>query len=315
MSFYLGFDTSNYTTSAALFDVSKGEIFQCKKLLPVAQGSIGLRQSDAVFHHTIQLPEITQKLFESVDMAEIKGVAASDRPRRAEGSYMPCFNVGIGAAKILSSAMKIPVSFFSHQQGHIAAALFSAGKTELLKERFIAFHVSGGTTEAVLVEPNEECIFDCRLIASSLDLKAGQAIDRVGVMLGLNFPAGAELEKLALKSDRQFKIKPSAKDNNISLSGVENKCRKMLDEGEAPCDIALFCIESVRAGLEYMARRLKGEYGDIPMLFAGGVMSNSMIRERFENEFGAYFAEPVFSSDNAAGIAYLSALSSGEICL
>ncbi len=303
----LGIDTSNYTTSAALFDDEKGEIIQRKKLLPVKEGELGLRQSDAVFAHVKQLGDIVSGLFDG-NKYEIDAIGVSTRPRDIDGSYMPCFLVGDMVTKTLSSALSVPRYEFSHQQGHIAAALFSAGRLDLLHEKFIAFHLSGGTTEALLVIPDESRIIKCEKVAGSADLKAGQAVDRVGVMLGLPFPAGKYLEELALKSNAKFKIKPTMKGAECCLSGIENKCRKMLDSGEKREDIALFCLKSIEAALCGMTDALTAKYGNLPLIYAGGVMSNKIIRKTIEEKYGGIFAMPEFSSDNAAGIAVLAAV-------
>lgn len=306
MSAFLGIDTSNYTTSAALFDSEANTIIQSKKLLPVKAGELGLRQSDAVFAHVKQLGDMVQNVFAEYD-GKITAIGVSTRPRDIDGSYMPCFLVGEMAANCLGTALKVPVLPFAHQQGHVAAALYSAGRLDLFRERFIAFHLSGGTTEALLVEPSAERIIRCTKIGGSMDLKAGQAVDRIGVMLGLPFPAGKYLEELALKSDRKFKIKPVMKGTECCLSGIENKCRKMLENGEKPEDIALFCLKSVEAALCGMTDATLSEYGKLPLVYAGGVMSNCIIRNTIENKYGGIFAKPEFSSDNAAGIAVLAA--------
>lgn len=306
MSAFLGIDTSNYTTSAALFDSEANTIIQSKKLLPVKAGELGLRQSDAVFAHVKQLGDMVQNVFDEY-REEITAIGVSTRPRDIDGSYMPCFLVGEMAANCLGVALKAPVLPFAHQQGHVAAALYSAGRLDLFRERFIAFHLSGGTTEALLVEPSAERIIRCTKIGGSMDLKAGQAVDRIGVMLGLPFPAGKYLEELALKSDRKFKIKPVMKGTECCLSGVENKCRKMLENGEKSEDIALFCLKSVEAALCGMTDATLSEYGKLPLVYAGGVMSNCIIRNTIENKYGGIFAKPEFSSDNAAGIAVLAA--------
>ena len=306
MSAFLGIDTSNYTTSAALFDSEANTIIQSKKLLPVKAGELGLRQSDAVFAHVKQLGDMVQNVFDEY-REEITAIGVSTRPRDIDGSYMPCFLVGEMAANCLGAALKAPVLPFAHQQGHVAAALYSAGRLDLFRERFIAFHLSGGTTEALLVEPSAERIIRCTKIGGSMDLKAGQAVDRIGVMLGLPFPAGKYLEELALKSDRKFKIKPVMKGTECCLSGIENKCRKMLENGEKSEDIALFCLKSVEAALCGMTDATLSEYGKLPLVYAGGVMSNCIIRNTIENKYGGIFAKPEFSSDNAAGIAVLAA--------
>ena len=220
---------------------------------------------------------------------------------------MPCFLVGLNTAKILATVLKKEVKITSHQNGHIVAALYSADRLDLLKERFIAFHVSGGTTEALLVEPDEAEVIKCTLVASSLDLKAGQAIDRAGVMMGLRFPSGAEMDLLSQKSERSFgKIKVFSKGADVSLSGLENKCRKMLSDGESKEDISRFCFQYICSALETMTDRIIEEYGNLPLLYSGGVMSNSIIRERLTKKYNGIFASPEFSADNAAGVAILA---------
>ncbi len=319
MSLYLGIDTSNYTTSVALYDAATGKVFQKKKLLPVRLGEKGIRQSDAVFHHTQQLSVLLTELLEECKVAGVlpedhpagplwKAIGVSDRPRRVSGSYMPCFTVGQHTADSLATVLGVPLYSFSHQEGHIAAALYSAGRLDLIGKDFLAFHVSGGTTESLLVQKGKEVPLEATLLGTSSDLKAGMAIDRVGVMLGLSFPAGPELERLALQSTKVYKVHPSMKGLNCSLSGVENQCQRMLQQGEAPADIALYCLTYIKESLAAMAVALLQEHPGKHVVFSGGVMSNSMIRQDFLGRFDCSFAEPVFSADNAAGIAVLAAL-------
>lgn len=305
---YIGIDTSNYTTSAAVFFPEENRIVHKRRLLKVKPGEKGLRQSDAVFQHTQNLPELLEGLFWENEIG-VDAVGVSDRPCGREGSYMPCFTVGIGCARSICAADGKMLRCFTHQQGHIAAALWSAGRLDLLQNEFIAFHVSGGTTEAVYVTPDADSIFNCEIIASSLDLKAGQAVDRVGLMLGLDFPCGRQLDELARSSRGKFrKIRPFMRGADCSLSGVENKCAEMKRKGDSDEDIARFCIEYIASALEKTVEAVQKQYGRLPLVFSGGVMSNSIIRERFTAKFGAIFAEPEFSSDNAAGIAVLASM-------
>lgn len=305
MSFFLGIDTSNYTTSTAVFDSNTGKFFQQKKLLPVKPGELGLRQSDAVFHHTAQLHLLFSELVKDIDSKDIAAIGASSRPRPVDGSYMPCFTVGENTAKILSSALKVPLYTFSHQEGHIAAALYDSKSENLFTEIFLAFHVSGGTTEAVIAKGNGYG-FSLDLAAKSLDLNAGQAIDRVGLMLGLRFPCGAELEKLALKNTKKISVRPTLKECDCCLSGLENICRRLLENNESKEYIAAYCIEYIRKTLSLMTDKLLLKYGTMPVLYAGGVMSDSIIQNSFKEKYNAAFAQPSLSSDNAVGIAYLA---------
>lgn len=308
MSVFLGVDTSNYTTSAALYDNATGTVISEKQLLPVHLGELGLRQSDAVFHHVRQLPIVLQQLFAEQEQSPC-AVGFSARPRDEDGSYMPCFLVGECSAKAVATSAHIPAYAFSHQAGHIAAALYSVGRLDLLGSPFIAFHVSGGTTECLLVTPNQASIIDIVCIAHSLDLKAGQVIDRVGGMLGLSFPAGMELDELSRQSTRTFSVRPTLKGMDCCLSGVENQCTRMLAEGMPPCDIARYCIEYIMATLSCMTDKALQAYGKLPLVYAGGVMSNLIIRQTFSRRFDGLFASPALSSDNAAGTAILCCIS------
>jgi len=310
--FFLGLDTSNYTTSAAIIDMQNMTAVQRKMLLPVKQGELGLRQSDAVFHHIKQMPQIISGLFEEYSVT-LSAIGVSYRPRNIEGSYMPCFLCGEGLADSLGTVMKLPVHKTSHQTGHILAALFSAGKLELIRRKFIAFHVSGGTTDCLLVSKDDENIINIKEIGSSLDIKAGQAIDRVGLMLGLEFPCGKELEKLAEKSVRKYSPKIVLKGGNCCLSGLENKCRKMIDDGEASENVARFCLEFVRCTIDAMTHYARDNYGDLPIIYAGGVMSDKLIKNGLSDDYEVYFAEPDFSCDNAVGTAVYAAIKENSI--
>lgn len=304
---YLGIDTSNYTTSAALW-LESGEMRQQKRLLPVREGALGLRQSDAVFAHVKQLGELVEPLLQNCP-EPLMGVGVSARPRDVEGSYMPCFLVGELAAQTAAAACHLPLFRFSHQAGHLAAALYSTGRLDLVGQRFGAFHFSGGTTECLLVGPDEHLPFGVELVGRSLDLKAGQAVDRVGKLLGLPFPAGKYLDELACQSQKQFRVRPVLRGMDCSLSGVENHCQQMAARGEAACDVAKFCMESILAAADGMTVRFREAYGALPIVYAGGVMCNTLLRQELPRRHrDCYFADPLFSADNAAGVAVLARL-------
>ncbi len=308
MSAFLGIDTSNYTTSSAVYFGEHKSPINVKKLLPVKVGECGLRQSDAVFLHTKAIEDIIGTAISQCD-EKIEAIGVSVKPRDVDGSYMPCFLVGKSHAGVLSKALNIPVYDFSHQAGHIMACVQDLGNLSLLKSNFIAFHVSGGTTEALLVSPDDENIISAKIIGETLDLNAGQAIDRVGNMLDISFPAGKELDALSLNGNVNIKsIRPSIKGNNCCLSGVVNLCEKMFKTGESKENIARFCIEYIKVTIDNMTENILNEYGDLPLLYAGGVMSNSIISKYLTNKYNAGFASPESSCDNAVGVATLAFL-------
>lgn len=304
MSVFIGIDTSNYTSSVAVYNSETKQMISNKLLLPVEENKCGLRQSDAVFYHVKQIGDVVKETLAQID-GSVSAVGVSLTPCDDEKSYMPCFLVGKLIAEVLSAAYKVKTYYFSHQRGHIAAALYSAGCLNLFNERFLAFHVSGGTTDLLKVEPDEKMIIKVSQIGKSLDLKAGQAIDRVGVMLGLKFPCGCELEKLSEKSDRVFNIKTCIKGLDCALSGVENQAQKMKLNGENYADIAKYCLDFIEKTIDEMSFAALNEHPGLPIVFAGGVMSNKKINNHLSKKYNAFFAEPKYSSDNAAGIAIL----------
>lgn len=311
MKCILGIDTSNYTTSACLIDAQSGKLISsAKKLLPVKSGEIGIRQSDAVFHHTARLPEILNQVYDNRDCQTV-AVSVSEKPCSDEGSYMPCFLAGVNAASAVATALSVPLFKTTHQTGHILACLYGCDKIDYINREFICYHVSGGTTQALLVKPCKD-LYSVECVARSLDLKAGQAIDRIGSTLGFDFPAGMHLDEVSRKSDKSFNKKASFKGNDFSLSGLENLAYKMIEEGNSKEDVAKFTIDYIGNTLEQSAKLLFSEYGEKPLFFAGGVMSNSLIKERFTKSLNAYFCPPELSSDNAVGTALYGYLNYGK---
>lgn len=299
MGVFLGIDTSNYTTSMAVCD-RNGVILNEKILLEVKEGERGLRQSDAVFSHVNNLPLVASRIGEQ----RIDAIGCSSKPRDVAGSYMPCFKAGESFALSLGSILNVPVYRFSHQTGHVVAAAYSAGCMPLLKQRFNAFHVSGGTTELLLCDGTSGSL-KVETIGGTLDLNAGQAIDRTGVLLGLKFPCGPVLEQLALKGSLPEPPKTCVKGLECNLSGLENKVLGFKEKGFGDEDIAFYALKFVEKTLEKLTVNLKKEYG-LPILYAGGVMSNAAIKKKLSGFDGTYFAEREFSADNAAGIALLT---------
>lgn len=314
---YLGLDTSNYTTSAALCDEDGHILWNQKKLLPVKEGERGLRQSDAVFLHVKALSETAEGLNKVLFETEGKlcAIGTSVSPRDSEGSYMPCFLVGSGVGEMLSAAMQIPRYSFSHQAGHIMAAAYSACEKQmdaldtLLQKPFLAFHVSGGTTDILYTKPDVEKILTVERLGGTMDINAGQLIDRMGVKMGLSFPSGAAMDEMALAYTEQSpkrkipKAPLTVRELTCNLSGLENKATALWEESADRAFISTYVLHAVAMTLLRLTENLQAVYPDTPILYAGGVMSSRYIR-RFLSPHGR-FAEAAFSSDNAAGVALL----------
>ena len=298
----IGFDTSNYTTSIACFDGTDG--VNCSKLLPVKAGELGLRQSDAVFHHTKSLPELSGRLFSNIEPGGITAIGVSTRPRAVDGSYMPCFMVGYSYAKLLADAYGVPLLECSHQQGHVAASLWSAGRLDLMDIPHLAWHLSGGTTELLLVEPEGKNV-KCTKIGGTTDISAGQLIDRTGQLLGQPFPAGKHIDALSKAAANRdlFKVKCSGME--FSLSGVQNKVNAYFDNCQDPVETAGYALRCVCHAVYMATKNAMAAYPGLPVVFSGGVASNGMLREKIA-PLNPVFAKPEFSTDNAMGVAVLA---------
>ncbi len=303
---FVGIDTSNYTTSFGIVDEDGKVVANIKKLLPVNAGECGLRQSDAVFAHIKNLPEILESADEALALHEVSAIGYSAKPRNVEGSYMPCFLCGMDAALAFKAGRKIDAYAFSHQCGHIAAALTSADAWHVADEQFIAFHVSGGTTEVLLCNRGGDG-FNTQIVGGTRDLNAGQAIDRAGVMMGMQFPCGVHIENEAENyAGKVQKAKISVVDGFCNLSGLENLAAKVYRESGDKAKTSAFVLDFVGRTLFKMAEDVRVKYGELPIVFAGGVMSNKKIHKMLQTLGNVYFAEPALSSDNAVGIAELA---------
>lgn len=299
MTAVLGLDTSNYTTSAAWFDGERGR--NAGRLLEVPAGRLGLRQSDALFQHIKRLPEMVR----SLEQLDFRAVGASTRPRAVEGSYMPCFLVGEGEGRALAAAVGVPFYPCSHQQGHVAAAAWSAGREDLLDKPHLAWHLSGGTTELLRVEPEGHTV-RAEVIGGTSDISAGQLVDRAGLLLGLPFPAGKALDGLYPEADGAGFFRVKLNGLTFSLSGMENKVKELAEKGEKPANVARFTIDTIMDVLLRATREAQRKWPGLPVLCSGGVASNRQIRASLERACGAVFAQPQYATDNALGVAILA---------
>ncbi len=298
----IGIDTSNYTTSIAYFDGADG--VNCSRLLPVKQGELGLRQSDAVFAHIKSLPELSGRLFSDSRIGQITAVGVSTRPRAVEGSYMPCFMVGYSHAKLIADMLNVPLVEVSHQQGHVAASLWSAGAMELMDEPHLAWHLSGGTTELLLVEPDGKNV-RCTKIGGTTDISAGQLIDRTGQLLNLPFPSGKHLDELSREAEMTEVFKVKCPGLEFSLSGVQNKVQQFHEKHGIPAETAAYALRCVAQAVLLASKNALKAYPGLRIVFSGGVASNSMLREVIA-PLDPVFSQPQFSTDNAMGVAVLA---------
>lgn len=305
----VGLDTSCYTTSAAAVTVDGEVIASCRRLLPVPKGERGLRQSEAVFIHVRQLPEQIELLSQHLTDCEIAAVCVSRRPRDEEASYMPVFHAGDAQGRSLAALLSVPCFATTHQRGHIAAAKVDSG---IAPGDLLAVHLSGGTTEILSLVGDE-----LTLLGGTLDLHAGQVVDRTGVALGLPFPAGPYLEELAVKGTAKALLPVSMADGGMSchLSGAETQVQRWIVAGTMPReDIAREVYDLLARTVARMVTTAAEKTGIRQVLIAGGVSSSqlfrTLVRQRIakrDRDLHVCFGKPEYSGDNAVGVALLGA--------
>lgn len=318
---YLGIDTSNYRTSVAAIDSSGSILFSKAVLLDVDKGERGLRQSEAFFRHSNRLPDYISELFEGIDPSKIAAVGVSERPRRVEGSYMPCFMAGVNAASIIGSSLDVPVCGFSHQEGHAAVILESGGNTP--PESSLFFHLSGGTTEALLCSPDAKG-YSMEIVGGTLDISIGQLLDRYGVAMGMPFPSGQYLDDIAYKTLDSADFDTAAvsgsgvmprlkiKDGYFNLSGAETRLMKYADSRDGDeketSRVTAELFTSIAGLLTAEATYLSEKYGIKDIYMAGGVASSKTVRKLLSaDEYtDIRFGDAGLSGDNAVGTALLA---------
>jgi len=304
----LGIDTSCYTTSAALVSLEGEILASSRRLLTVEEGERGLQQSQGLFQHVRNLPQMIENVFADVPQAKIAAVCASTRPRPAEESYMPVFKAGESQARAAAAMLRVPFYPVSHQEGHVRAAMVDAGINA--EKPFLALHLSGGTTEILLSDQGK-----ITLLGGSLDLHAGQLVDRMGVKMNMPFPAGPSLEKLAMSAAAQGLIGVSIKGVDCCMAGAENKATKWLEAGsmtkeQIAAEVFDFIARTVYRQIEVCCERT----GVRQALLAGGVASSTHLRAILEKRAKKrglscrlHFSRPELSGDNAVGVALLGA--------
>ncbi len=302
---FLGIDTSCYTTSVAA-DIC-GQMISLKKPLEVKSGKCGLRQSEAFFQHSKNLPVLFEELKSQLSPQKFDEVviSVSSKPRSIEGSYMPVFTAGHGYARAIATMLDARLIETSHQDGHIMAAMYSCKNYSIMSEPFLTYHISGGTTELLLAQRSGS-EFKCEIVGGTKDLPAGQFIDRIGVKLGYDFPCGKFMDYSACEyiGDKP-KVKTCVKDGYINFSGEETRYQRMPDT-ECEKDYIAYCTmkciaDSLRKSIEYA----KAEYNVKNVLMVGGVSSSRFIRNEFADMPGIFFAEPDLCTDNAVGVCVL----------
>lgn len=298
-TFSLGIDTSCYTTSLALVDKDGNVIIDERIPLLVKAGQRGLRQSEAFYQHVLNIPELFKKVSKYVEFIQV--ISVSEKPRNTSDSYMPVFNAGISFAKVTSSLLALPINYCSHQEGHIYSVMKESGIDADIP--FFAVHLSGGTAEIMNIS-FEASRIKSTIIGGSLDISAGQLIDRLGVMMGYDFPAGKELDDLAFESDDKSAYRTSVQNGYFNFSGIENMFKKDLADGVDHIEIIVKTFNCIANTLLQAFMQLGIENSII--LMTGGVCASRFLKKALSSELKSIrFGPPRLCTDNAVGLARL----------
>lgn len=304
----LGIDTSCYTTSVAAVDAQSAQVISAhRQLLQIPLGERGLRQSDGVFQHVRQLPRLMNLVSEDLRGCRICAVCVSRTPRDQDQSYMPVFQVGTSQGQSIAAVLGVPCYDSSHQRGHLYAARVNS---RLPEGDALFLHLSGGTTELLQWSKG-----NLTLLGGTADLHAGQLVDRTAVAMGLSFPGGPLLEKLAIEGDCQHRLPVSFSSQNITchLSGAETQVQRWIASAAYPPETI------AREVFDFLARTVARllhagcqQTGISNALLAGGVASSELLRamiirrlQQLNPEMTVFFGHPKYSGDNAVGTALI----------
>ncbi len=305
--YWLGIDTSAYTTSVAAAGRDGLEL-NLRRLLDTPKGQRGLRQSDAFYQHWQRLPGLLRTALDKY-AGRIEGICVSEKPRPAEGSYMPVFNAGVQAAELLAASLRVPVYRTTHQENHISAAAYGSGLD--LKKPLLFAHLSGGTLEIVYCSGG---VFE--IAGATKDISYGQLLDRFGVDMGFPFPSGKYIDDLALSYAPEGRRSPLpavfTDKTSLCLSGTEDALKRAVngpkahDAGELSYWLLTRIAESLCKVLDAAAE----ERGCGQILIGGGVACSGFLRRYCADHGKPYvFGKKELCGDNAAGAALMRGIS------
>ncbi len=309
----LGIETSCDETGVAIYDSEVGLLADCLYSQVEIHAKYGgvipeLASRDHIRKTLPLIEEVIEKA--GIDASEIEGVAYTAGP-----GLVGALLVGAAIGRTLGMAWDVPTIGVHHMQGHLLAPMLEPEPPEF---PFVALLVSGGHTQLVKVGG----IGRYELLGESLDDAAGEAFDKVGKMLGLPYPGGPHVAKLAQSGDPARFNFPRPMINrpglDFSFSGlktyVRNTITSLRDESgelaeQDAADIARAFEEAVVNTLSIKCRRALEETGYKKLIIAGGVSANLRLREVLEEAMAKvdgrlFYAQLKYCTDNGAMIAY-----------
>lgn len=308
----LGIETSCDETGVAIYDSEQGllsDALYSQVKMHAEYGGV-VPELASRDHVRKLLPLIEEVLMKaSMSRNDIDAIAYTSGPGLV-GALM----VGASCGRAMAYALDVPAIGVHHMEGHLLAPMLEQEPPEF---PFVALLVSGGHTQLVRVDG----IGQYELLGESLDDAAGEAFDKAAKMLGLDYPGGPLISKLAKKGDRtRFRFPRPMTDRpglDFSFSGLKtftlNSQMKLRVDGvladQDQADIAAAFEEAVVETLAIKCRRALEQTGLKQLVIAGGVSANERLRERLDEivkkqKAKLFYARPEFCTDNGAMIAY-----------
>lgn len=223
---------------------------------------------------------------------------------------MPVFTVGYNFAKVMANSLNCKFYETTHQENHIEASLLNSKMIN--RDRFLSVHMSGGTTEILLLNRKKNSLeYNIEIVGGSKDISFGQFIDRTGVKLGYNFPAGKYIDKNAIDCDIKILkgLKTSVKEGYMNLSGLENQVNKLIDSEDSKY-ISKLVLDAVVRNMYKSLTYICDLYNVNEVIFCGGVAASKYLRNNLstklrKDKIYSHFTNPEYSTDNACGCAII----------
>ena len=309
----LGIETSCDDTGVAIYDSDNGLLADCLYSQIDIHGKYGgvIPELASRDHIRKTLPLVREVIARAgIDVKALDGVAYTAGP-----GLIGALLVGASVGRALAMGWNLPAIAVHHMEGHLLAPMLESRPPEF---PFVALLVSGGHTQLVQVEG----IGRYELLGESLDDAAGEAFDKVGKMLGLPYPGGPHVAKLAEQGRQGKFVFPRPMTNrpglDFSFSGLKTFTRNVIAEQkradgsldqQTQADIARAFEDAVVATLAIKCRRALEQTGLTTLIIAGGVSANVQLREVLEKTVLSqggelFYAQPRFCTDNGAMIAY-----------
>jgi len=295
MKYILGIESTAHTFGLAVLD-EKGKILSDVKDMYTTKSG-GIIPMESARHHKKVSWKLYEKLIKDagIDESEIQVIAFSNAPGLA-----PCLIEGMKFAKEISQRLRIPLVPVNHCIAHLEIGEITGAKDPVL------LYASGANTQIIAYEAGKYRIF-----GETLDLGVGNFIDTFARLIGIGFPGGPKIQKLAEKGTNLIELPYSIKGMDVSFSGIQTKLKHMVESGKYKIeDLAFSLQETVFAMLVEAAERALAHTGKEELLLGGGVGCNSRLQEMAKimcRERGCKFFCPDKSLlvDNAGMIGYL----------